>query len=231
MDIDDDDRKLEPIEEDIVGPTVSETKSARKRKRRECESECIRRHEGGPKGARYHFCARYTGHCNLKTDIKEATFFGDRYICSGSDDGRCFIWDQETGKLVNVLSAVDEEVVNTVRRHPHFPILALSGIDSTVKIWAPSCSEKKEYVDQHPIPFTNHQSVLNRSAMKRAEDGVDDDDDWKEMAEREEEDGAEGMSQRRMSEVIEENQGNLSNPPSQRIDLSTLLFWANLMNQ
>lgn len=52
------------------------------------------------------FYQRFVGHCNLKTDIKEATFFGEKYICSGSDDGRCFIWEKKSGKLVNVLNGV-----------------------------------------------------------------------------------------------------------------------------
>lgn len=140
-------------------------KKKRKRKRAAADSEtaAIIGHENGRRGHRYRFCARFTGHCNLKTDIKEATFFGDRFICSGSDDGRCFLWDKESGKLVNVLCGVDEEVVNTVRRHPHFPILALSGIDSTVKIWAPSCLKNTDYVERHRVPFTNHRSSINRN--------------------------------------------------------------------
>jgi len=212
MEIDDDDSKM---------PDDGQPRRKRKRSAMDLEAECIRRHEAGPKGSRFHLFCRFTGHCNLKTDIKEATFFGDRFVCSGSDDGRCFLWDKESGKLVNVLSAVDEEVVNTVRRHPHFPVLALSGIDSTVKIWAPSTPHRRDYVDRHRIPFTNHQSAINRRSA-----AGDDDDDWKN-----DEEAEHGMSDRRMSAVIEQNQTNLANPPSQRIDLSTLLFWANLMNQ
>ena len=48
-------------------------------------------------------------------------------------------------------------------------------------------------------------------------------------------DGGGGMEndefESKMNEVIEENQDNLSNPATQQIDLSTLLFWAQLMNQ
>ena len=136
----------------------------------------------------YSYYQRYTGHCNLKTDLKEATFIGDRFICAGSDDGRCFVWDRESAKLVNALSGVDGEVVNTVRRHPWLPVLAMSGIDSTIKLWHPMrCSE------------------------------VADED--------------EGKEEQALDEVVKENQESLANPPSQQIDLSTLLFWANLMNQ
>eukprot|EP00483_Globobulimina_turgida_P002344 UN02346 len=162
------------------------------------------------KEKKYEFYQRYTGHCNLKTDIKEATFFGDKYICSGSDDGRCFIWDKISGKLVNILCDVDDEVVNTVRRHPHFPILAMSGIDSTIKIWQPCCIPANKYTNSHKIPFINMSSDINNPEQNEYNNQ---------------------MNQTKMNQVIQENQENLSQPPSQQIDLSTLLFWANLMNQ
>merc|ERR1712013_39756 len=140
---------------------------------------------------RYRYYQRYSGHCNLKTDIKEATFFGDAFICSGSDDGRCFVWERESGRLVNALSGVDDEVVNTVRRPPTLPVLAMSGIDSTIKLW-------------HPM-----------------RGGSDEGEEEKKAEEAEQE----------LQEMVRENQQSLSNPPAQQIDLSTLLFWANLMNQ
>ncbi|RIB13754.1 hypothetical protein C2G38_1706909 [Gigaspora rosea] len=59
---------------------------------------------------------------------------------SGSDDGRIFIWDRYTGKVVNLLKG-DSKVVNCVQPHPSFPILCTSGIDDDVKIWFPECEE------------------------------------------------------------------------------------------
>ncbi|CAG8745987.1 32284_t:CDS:2, partial [Racocetra persica] len=84
----------------------------------------------------------YSGHLNSKTMIKEAYFFGanSEYIMSGSDDGRIFIWDRYTGKVVNLLKG-DTKVVNCVQPHPFFPILCTSGIDDDVKIWFPECDE------------------------------------------------------------------------------------------
>ncbi|CAK7347224.1 unnamed protein product [Dovyalis caffra] len=84
---------------------------------------------------------RYVGHCNVGTDIKQASFLGQRgnmlgfsdvvnqlpekmaswkvlaiahrtslclpltcdYVASGSDDGRCFIWEKQTGRLIKML--------------------------------------------------------------------------------------------------------------------------------
>ncbi|WPG98174.1 WD40 repeat-like protein [Acrodontium crateriforme] len=79
----------------------------------------------------------YRGHCNVRT-VKDVNYFGpsDEYVVSGSDDGNFFIWDQATGELVNVLEG-DGEVVNVVQGHPYEPMLAVSGIDHTIKIFSP----------------------------------------------------------------------------------------------
>jgi len=79
----------------------------------------------------------YRGHCNVKT-VKDVNFFGldDEYVVSGSDDGNFFIWDRDTSELVNVLQG-DGEVVNVVQGHPYETILAVSGIDHTIKIFSP----------------------------------------------------------------------------------------------
>ncbi|KAG5018880.1 hypothetical protein JHK87_014735 [Glycine soja] len=49
---------------------------------------------------------RFVGHCNIGTDIKQASFLGQRgeYVASGSDDGRWFIWEKCTGRLIKMLS-------------------------------------------------------------------------------------------------------------------------------
>ncbi|XP_068638970.1 protein ALTERED SEED GERMINATION 2-like isoform X2 [Aristolochia californica] len=81
---------------------------------------------------------RYVGHCNVGTDIKQASFLGQNgeYIASGSDDGRWFIWEKKTGRLVKMLAG-DEAVVNCVQCHPFDCTIATSGIDNTIKIWSP----------------------------------------------------------------------------------------------
>ncbi|CAL0327345.1 unnamed protein product [Lupinus luteus] len=49
---------------------------------------------------------RFVGHCNVGTDIKQASFLGQRgeYVASGSDDGRWFIWEKKTGRLIKMLN-------------------------------------------------------------------------------------------------------------------------------
>nr|GLL48120.1 WD and tetratricopeptide repeats protein 1-like isoform X1 [Ipomoea trifida] len=81
---------------------------------------------------------RYIGHCNVGTDIKQASFLGQRgdYIASGSDDGKWFIWEKKTGRLIKMLHG-DEAVVNCIQCHPYDCVVATSGIDNTIKIWTP----------------------------------------------------------------------------------------------
>ena len=49
--------------------------------------------------------------------IKQANFWGDQYVISGSDCGRVFVWDKWTGEVVNLLVG-DSHVVNCVQPHP-----------------------------------------------------------------------------------------------------------------
>ncbi len=66
----------------------------------------------------------YSGHVNYRT-VKEVNFFGHKseYIVSGSDDGKIYLWQKESKKLVKVLEG-DEDVVNCVQSHPFKPELA-----------------------------------------------------------------------------------------------------------
>lgn len=68
--------------------------------------------------------------------IKEACFWGDEHVMSGSDCGRIFVWNRKLKTLVMLLEA-DNRVVNCVRPHPTLPILASSGIDYDIKLWMP----------------------------------------------------------------------------------------------
>jgi nuclear receptor interaction protein len=85
----------------------------------------------------------YRGHCNVKT-VKDVNFFGldDEYIVSGSDDGNLFIWDRKTTQLVNILEG-DGEVVNVAQGHPYETMLAVSGIDHTIKIFSPDARARE----------------------------------------------------------------------------------------
>ncbi|KAG6866483.1 hypothetical protein C0991_004001 [Blastosporella zonata] len=81
---------------------------------------------------------KFTGARNVAT-IKDVNFLGpsDEYVASGSDDGNFFIWRKSTGALHGIYEG-DGSVVNMIEGHPHLPLVAVSGIDYTVKLFAPS---------------------------------------------------------------------------------------------
>jgi len=85
----------------------------------------------------------YRGHCNVRT-VKDVNYFGldDEYVVSGSDDGNFFMWDRKSGELVGVWEG-DGEVVNVVQGHPYETMLAVSGIDHTVKIFSPDARARE----------------------------------------------------------------------------------------
>ncbi|XP_024171189.1 protein ALTERED SEED GERMINATION 2 isoform X2 [Rosa chinensis] len=111
---------------------------------------------------------RYVGHCNVGTDIKQASFLGQRgeYVASGSDDGRWFIWEKRTGRLIKMLQG-DEAVVNCVQCHPSDCVVATSGIDSTIKLWTPSASVPSIVAGGAAGPETaNISSVLSANQRR-----------------------------------------------------------------
>jgi len=55
------------------------------------------------------------------------------WVTSGSDDGNFFIWNKSTGELHGIYEG-DSSVVNMVEGHPTLPLIAVSGIDTTVKV-------------------------------------------------------------------------------------------------
>ena len=58
----------------------------------------------------------------------------DEFVTSGSDDGNFFIWDKATAAIRGIYEG-DSSVVNVVEGHPHLPLVAVSGIDTTVKVF------------------------------------------------------------------------------------------------
>ncbi|CAD6574820.1 MAG: hypothetical protein TREMPRED_001230 [Tremellales sp. Tagirdzhanova-0007] len=79
----------------------------------------------------------FKGARNIET-VKDCNFLGARSekVCSGSDDGHFFVWDKETGRLEGIWEG-DGRVVNVMEQHPTLPLVAVSGIDNTVKMFAP----------------------------------------------------------------------------------------------
>ncbi|KAI5480734.1 WD repeat protein [Pseudohyphozyma bogoriensis] len=85
----------------------------------------------------------YSGHANSDT-VKDVNFcFGGACVISGSDDGNFFVWGKEDGELKGIYEG-DDSVVNCMQPHPRLPILAISGIDTTVKIFGPTSETEKQ---------------------------------------------------------------------------------------
>ncbi|KAL7418329.1 hypothetical protein Q5752_006787 [Cryptotrichosporon argae] len=80
----------------------------------------------------------FKGARNSET-VKDCNFLGERSdkIASGSDDGNFFVWDKDTGRLEGIWEG-DGSVVNVMEQHPTLPIVATSGIDNSIKIFAPT---------------------------------------------------------------------------------------------
>ncbi|CAH9079236.1 unnamed protein product [Cuscuta epithymum] len=110
----------------------------------------------------------YKGHQNSKT-VKGVGFFGPKceYVVSGSDCGRIFIWKKKGGKLVNVMEG-DRRVVNCIESHPHTAVLASSGIESDIKLWTPTATEKRE------LPINIHKFYGSGSS----DDNDESDDEY-----------------------------------------------------
>lgn len=101
---------------------------------------------------------RFVGHLNTKTDIKEATYFGDaNYIVAGSDDGNFFIWERDSG-MVSAIYKADELIVNCVQPHPYECLLATSGIDHEVRLWSPQPLDK--------VPVKHRKDVVDNTVSE-----------------------------------------------------------------
>uniref|UniRef100_A0A1Q3FGS9 Putative wd and tetratricopeptide repeat protein 1 n=1 Tax=Culex tarsalis TaxID=7177 RepID=A0A1Q3FGS9_CULTA len=102
---------------------------------------------------------KFVGHRNARTMIKEATFWGNDYIMSGSDCGHVFTWERATGDLVMLMEA-DQHVVNCVQPHPTLPMLATSGIDYDIKIWSPMDEEKVRFDREAALDLMERNAVM-----------------------------------------------------------------------
>jgi nuclear receptor interaction protein len=114
----------------------------------------------------------YKGHCNVQT-VKDVNYFGpdDEYVVSGSDDGNVFIWDRRTSELVNILEG-DGEVVNVIQGHPYETMMAVSGIDHTIKIFSPDARARQiarlgQGVSAHDAASFSSLSWPRRRGLRR----------------------------------------------------------------
>ncbi|THV08513.1 WD40 repeat-like protein [Dendrothele bispora CBS 962.96] len=112
---------------------------------------------------------RYAGARNINT-VKDVNFLGpfDEYVTSGSDDGNLFIWRKSTGELHGIYEG-DGSVVNVIEPHPYLPLVAVSGIDYTVKLFAPTnrASDFSRIYDAEGIIQRNAERPTDYPAIRR----------------------------------------------------------------
>jgi WD40 repeat protein len=119
---------------------------------------------------------RYAGehdHNNSKdtnqtiTFLRPVNFLGwnDEYVTSGSDDGLFFLWDKATAQVKGIWEG-DGSIVNCVEAHPSLPLIAVSGIDNTVKIFAPDRLDQSELTDGDELGVLDGGVYRWKSASK-----------------------------------------------------------------
>ena len=110
----------------------------------------------------FDYSQRFVGSKNSATDIKEANFIGyhGNYIAAGSDDGFVYIWEKSTANLVLGFQG-DQSIVNCVQWNPQFPMLALSGIESSIKIC--NVKETHNYESKSSIESLWKQAKRNQN--------------------------------------------------------------------
>nr|XP_041576973.1 DDB1- and CUL4-associated factor 8 [Taeniopygia guttata] len=114
-------------------------------------------------GAQY--SRRYKGHRNNAT-VKGVNFYGPKseFVVSGSDCGHIFLWEKSSCQIVQFMEGDKGGVVNCLEPHPHLPVLATSGLDHDVKIWAPTA--------EAPTELRGLKEVMKKNKAERDEDSL-----------------------------------------------------------
>ncbi|KAH6597713.1 hypothetical protein BASA50_004318 [Batrachochytrium salamandrivorans] len=128
----DDERDMSSLSDPVSGSGISDEEDEDRIHHFTCSSPF-------PLGAApcVNYRAAYKGHANSQT-VKDVFFMGghDDYITSGSDDGCVYTWNKKSRRLVSLLYG-DSETVNVIAPHPHLPVMAVSGIDDSIKVFEP----------------------------------------------------------------------------------------------
>ena len=114
-------------------------------------------------GAQY--VKRYKGHRNNDT-IKCVNFYGPQseFVVSGSDCGHVFFWEKSSSQIIQFMEGDRGDIVNCLEPHPYLPVLATSGLDQHVKIWAPTAKTATE--------LTGLKDVIKKNKQERDEDNL-----------------------------------------------------------
>ncbi|XP_069797472.1 DDB1- and CUL4-associated factor 8 [Narcine bancroftii] len=141
------------------------------------------------------YVKRYKGHRNNAT-VKGVNFYTVprvSSVVSGSDCGHIFLWEKLSCRIVQFMEGDKGGQVNCLEPHPHLPVLATSGLDHDVKIWAPTsevgngltgltevikrnkrqrdedCLRHTELFDSHMLWFLMHHLRQRRHRQRRRE--------------------------------------------------------------
>ena len=77
----------------------------------------------------------FKGHKNTEYRIRSSLGAADKYVVSGSEDGRFIMWDLVSGEVVEEQVAHGGKVVTSVSYHPLKRQALTSGVDGTVVVW------------------------------------------------------------------------------------------------
>nr|XP_023695264.1 DDB1- and CUL4-associated factor 8-like isoform X1 [Paramormyrops kingsleyae] len=116
-----------------------------------------------PDGAEY--SRRYKGHRNDVT-VKGVNFYGpcSEFVVSGSDCGHIYLWDKYSSRIIQFMKGDRGGVVNCLEPHPCLPMLATSGLDHDVKLWAPTA--------EVPTVLKGLKEVIKKNKRERDEDSM-----------------------------------------------------------
>ena len=77
----------------------------------------------------------FKGHKNTEYRIRSCFGASDKYVVSGSEDGRVLTWDLVSGAVVAETPAHDGRIVTCVSYHPTKRQALTSGVDGSVTVW------------------------------------------------------------------------------------------------
>ncbi|XP_060112660.1 DDB1- and CUL4-associated factor 8 [Heteronotia binoei] len=111
------------------------------------------------------YIKRYKGHRNSAT-VKGVNFYGPKseFVVSGSDCGHIFLWEKASCQVVQLMKGDNGGVVNCLEPHPHLPVLATSGLDHDVKVWAPTA--------ETPTQLADLKKVIKKNKRERDKDSL-----------------------------------------------------------
>lgn len=81
---------------------------------------------------------KYLGHKQEQYIIRSCFGYDEKLICSGSEDGRVFLWNKEFGALLGVFEAHSGICNCLAWNNAKRSMFASCGDDSVVKVWGPS---------------------------------------------------------------------------------------------